>query len=323
MAYLKLNTKPNILVVSHDAGGAEILSSYVKANQTRCSFVCCVSGPAEKIFERKKIKKSVVTSADNTATLKFFKKINFVLTGTGWSSDFEINAIQVAKKQGIKTAAFLDHWVHYRERFGYPRKNWKLNLPDEIWVGDRDAYALARKQFAGANVRLAANPFFKEIKTAYRLARKNSPRNPRGILFASEPFGAAAGAFAKRRKSMGIEGDAVRELLKYLSKIKYPHPVIIRYHPAEHKDKYARLVQEFHDRLRIEISCNKGMYDDLTRVSGVVGLSSMFLAVALLCGKKVLSFIPDKSTHCPLPMNGIARVKSASKFQAILKNWTA
>lgn len=319
MAYLKLNIKPKVLVVSHDAGGAEILSAYVKANQARCSFVCCLSGPAEKIFERKKIKKSVVAKGNNEAILKFLKNKNLVLTGTGWSSDFEIKAIQAAKKLGIKTATFLDHWVNYRERFGYPKKNWQSNLPNEIWVGDNDAYDLARKQFTGMKVRIVANPFFKEIKTAYKLAQKNSPQNSRGILFASEPFGAAKNAFAKRKKSTGIESIVLREFLEYLSKIKYSRTVIIRSHPAENRDKYAELIRQFDRYLRIEVSSNKSMYDDLARVSCVVGLSSMFLAVALLCGKKVISFIPDKTNCCSLPMKGIIRVKNQLKFRFALE----
>ena len=41
----------NVAVVSHDAGGAEILSSWVVRNKVKCVFV--LDGPAVGIFEKK------------------------------------------------------------------------------------------------------------------------------------------------------------------------------------------------------------------------------------------------------------------------------
>ena len=44
-----------ILVVCHDAGGAEIVSNYVES-ETQNNLIYCVKGPAIKIF-KKKLKK--------------------------------------------------------------------------------------------------------------------------------------------------------------------------------------------------------------------------------------------------------------------------
>ena len=47
----------------------------------------------------------------------------------------------------------LDHWVNYKERF---IRGGELILPDEIWVCDNHALALAKKAFPGARVSLDA-----------------------------------------------------------------------------------------------------------------------------------------------------------------------
>ena len=53
---LTINKHQRIGVVCHDAGGAEILSSYIKDFK---EIHTCISGPALKIFKRKKIKRKL------------------------------------------------------------------------------------------------------------------------------------------------------------------------------------------------------------------------------------------------------------------------
>ena len=49
---MKLNRK-NILVVAHDAGGAEVVSAWVKKNPQNV-FTYLLQGPAVKIFQKRK-----------------------------------------------------------------------------------------------------------------------------------------------------------------------------------------------------------------------------------------------------------------------------
>ena len=57
-------------------------------------------------------------------------KSDWILTGTGWESNFERRAIIRARSLGIKSVSFLDHWVNYLERF---KEKDEIILPDEIW----------------------------------------------------------------------------------------------------------------------------------------------------------------------------------------------
>ena len=97
-----------ICVVSHDAGGAEILSSYVRQQDLDC--VYSLAGPAQKIFERK------LGEVVSLPLVEALQQCEWLLCGTSWQSDLEWHAIALAKKMGKRTVAFLDHWVNYQER---------------------------------------------------------------------------------------------------------------------------------------------------------------------------------------------------------------
>ena len=116
-----INKQKIVGIVCHDAGGAEIVSSYVRLNNLEAKY--CLEGPAIKVFERK------LGSIKNKSLLDVIDSVDWLLCGTGWESDLEWNAIQEAKRQKIKTVSFLEHWVNYSERFN---RNGVEILPDEI-----------------------------------------------------------------------------------------------------------------------------------------------------------------------------------------------
>ena len=89
-------------------------------------------------------------------------KCDWVLTGTGWQTDLEYEAINLAKKKKKKTISFIDHWAVYRERF--IRKN-NFCFPDELWVGDKYALKIAKKELPEIDkINLVNNPYFQEAK---------------------------------------------------------------------------------------------------------------------------------------------------------------
>lgn len=319
MVYLKMNIKNKILVVCHDAGGAEILSAYVKERRKKAVFYCVVAGPAALIFRRKKIRNLIFFSQEKASKIfDRFEDIGMLLTGTGWASRMERDFIGEARKRGIKTASFLDHWVNYRERFGYPTNGWKKNLPDEIWVGDQHALLLAKKLFSGRRVKLVSNPFFREVKVEYKKAEKRLGGKGGAILFATEPVNAAMSSFSGENDNSRDEEEVLRLFMECLIKIGWNKGVIIRYHPSENKNKYGKIIDAYGEKLEIQRSIGENMYDDLAKSCCVVGMKSMFLTVASLCGKKVVSFLPGKNMYCPLPLGYIEKVKDMEGLKKIL-----
>ena len=96
-----------ISIVAHDAGGAEIVSSYIKQKGLDCLY--SLGGPALSIFKRKLGRVRVVSLEESILNSEW------VLCGTSWQSNLEWQAIGLAKTQGKKTVAFLDHWINYEE----------------------------------------------------------------------------------------------------------------------------------------------------------------------------------------------------------------
>ena len=98
-----------IAICSHDAGGAEVLASYVKKYKKKYFFI--LSGPALNIFKNKikKVKNYSIESAINKSQL--------LITSTSIKSKIELQAIKYAKKQNKETISVLDHWSRYKDRF--------------------------------------------------------------------------------------------------------------------------------------------------------------------------------------------------------------
>lgn len=310
--------KKTIIAVCHDAGGAEVVSAFVKKNISKYNFVCLAIGPAEKIFKRKKLNKFLVSRTKNPEELfDKFKKIHLILVSTNWSSSISHNFIRGGKSRGIKTAVYLDHWVNYRERFGYPRTGWKKNLPEEIWAGDKRAYKLAKEFFKGLTIKLVPNYYFEEIKKEYKRIKKNK-KEKNGILYISEPISEQINVFGDKNKIRYNEFEILEKLFDFFTKEKVKRKIIVRLHPSEKKDKYDTIILKYKNKLKIIKSYNRNVFSDLTECSTVIGIKSMAMVVAYLCGKKVISFSPYYNKSFSLPFKEIDEIKNIKYFKKII-----
>lgn len=289
------NKKSKILVVCHDNGGAEIISAFVKFREKQDSFINFVSGPAIKVFRRKKIKAFITKpTADVESILNRYRQVRpTVLTGVGWSTDLEIRAIRAAKKLGLSSVAYLDHWVNYQERFGFPRPDWTDNLPDEIWVGDKTAYFLAKKFFPSKVViRHIPNQYFRAIEKEYDKSVKIEPTA--NLLIVSEPLGEAINSYGQKLPLLFDEFAWLEILLSNLARSNFKDRVILRLHPSEAKDKFDSILAKYRGKIRLSKSHNKNIINDLVKVHTVIGITSMAMVVAAICQKKVFSVVLDK-----------------------------
>src|SRR5437588_7868764 len=148
-----VDTSQPFAVVSHDSGGAEILSSYLL--QRAVPKLLVLEGPAVAIFERKLGAVTPVTLEEAV------QRSAWVLSGTSWQSDLEWRAIVRARELGKPAVAFLDHWINYKERFV---RAGRQCLPDEIWVGDEYAAEIARREFGDQPIRVVENPYFEDVR---------------------------------------------------------------------------------------------------------------------------------------------------------------
>ena len=161
-----------LAVVCHDAGGANLILAWL-ASEPRSDVRPVMAGPAERLW-RARFGETPLWDLENA-----LDGAAALLSGTGWQTDLEHRARAIAKNSGIRSAAALDHWVHYPERF---LRGGETVWPDEIWVVDEDAFALASEQFPGVEIRLKANAYLDEQVARIRPLSDGAPERVLYVL---------------------------------------------------------------------------------------------------------------------------------------------
>lgn len=293
-----------VAIVSHDAGGAEILSSWLLRSDDLCYVV--LEGPAIAIFNNKcsGVKRLTLNEA--------ITKCDWVLCGTGWASDLERKAIKHGKQQGKKTVAYLDHWVNYNERF--EEIDGSVILPDEIWVGDKHARLIAETAFPNIPIKLQINPYLEDLRRDLsKIETKRKSTKKVLILYICEPLREHAYLKYGNERHWGYTEEGA---LKYfLKNIKFLHldieSITIRPHPSEKLDKYHWANALAPDL--ISFGGGKSLMHEITEADIVVGCGSMAMVVALLADKRVISCIPPGGSPCKLPQAGIESMQEIVK----------
>ena len=295
-----ISTTESLAVVAHDAGGAEILSSFIR--RTSMQPLYSLEGPAMGVFKRK---------IDNINILPLeqaLEQADWLLTGTSWQSEIELDAITMARKMGKRSVSFLDHWVNYRERF---ERNGILTLPDELWVADEYAKALACATFPGLSVQLTDNPYLKDMQEQ---ARQYLPQHTKvgaalDVLYLGQPVRDPALRMHNDALFWGYtEEDALRYFLQSLEILGSPVARInIRLHPSETAGKYDWVQAE----TSVSINCAQepDLLKQIMQADVVAGCASMAMVIALSLGKKVISTIPPAGPECSLPFKEIIQLK--------------
>ena len=269
-----------ILVVSHDAGAAELISSWLK--KKKISFSGSISGPAKKIFSRKKL------HYNKKNLKKAVRESDLVVTGTGWSSKNEINSLIEAKKYKKKIICFLDHWKNYKLRFKLGKK---YLYPDEIWVSDTYAKKLSKKIFKNIKIKLIKNYYWEFLgkqKKIKNLKKKN-------FIIATTNFNAAKRLF-KEKINMTDETFIIK-VMHYIKKKHKNKKIYLKIHPSEKKKKYIKILKK--NKFRgVKIYKNIDPINLLKNCETLIACETNLLATAKLLGVKTYNvFLNDKSAR--------------------------
>lgn len=287
-------------VVAHDAGGAEVLSSYIQRNNLDC--LCSLEGPAKTIFKKKLGKLSIIPLE------KLIDRCDQVICGTSLLSDFEWNAMKLAIENDRSTVAVLDHWVNYRQRF---IRNDRQCFPDEVWAGDDLGYHLATKAIPESRVTLIPNPYYLDLRDEFiTLTAPRRTTNGLRILFVCEPLRKEGlKLFGDERYWGHTEEDALRYFLTNLSSFTNEiDRIVLRPHPREENDKYDWAVKEFD--LPIFTESNKTLVNQVTETDVVIGGATMAMVVGLIAKKRVVCCLPPNSKVTKLPHTDIESMSS-------------
>lgn len=272
---LKLLKNKNILIVSHDIGGANNIKSFFDHYKIKAKFY--LRGPALKIFKKKK----------NNNFLKKIKESDVVITGTGWKTNLEYNAIKAAKKYDKFCITFLDHWVNYKKRF--LRKN-KLALPDKILVFDKESQSNIKKIFRNqVDTIKITNYYFKNFTKKLKKRKKNS----NVILYLASNYD----------KALKKKIDIIL-LKKFLKKIlllkKYEKfSIDIKPHPTENFRKYISLKKKYKKINKIIV--NKKLEDILLGYKIAAGTETSGLILSKICKLDTINNVKGTGIKKSLP----------------------
>lgn len=292
------------MVVSHDAGGSEIISSWVAKHSSKHVFAFLLEGPAIAVFGRKL---GSLTNQTRSSILSDLSTYSFILTGTSWASDLEKTIISLAKSQRIPCATYLDHWMDYRKRF---ESGGKLVLPDEIWVGDVHAYRVATETFTECRIKLESNLYFEEMVNKVRSFPTRSKCETVRILYVTEPTSVVAEQKYGDPTYFGYtEFEALDNYLRYLkSQATQVDTIRIRLHPSEPPGKYRSIVEQYAPFFSIEESRDNDLAVDCAWSDWMVGCQSMAMVIGVLSGKTVFSCTPHNGSAFILPYKEIKKL---------------
>lgn len=274
-------------IVCNDAGGANQVFAML-VGSTRSDVNLYLSGPARQIYEGLQISLPLASDMRELVTTS-----RTLLTGTGWSSDLEFQALREAKSYGAATVAVLDHWMNYSQRF---IRNGEVVRPDEVWVVDKWAQQIALREFPGQNIRLVPDSYSAAI-----INEVSEPPTPEEaeILFVFEP--------ARSRWGRGTEGEwqAWEHFVQHVGRIDaYEETTIrVRPHPSQAMNLFESLPVEV-NRHPVVVD-TLPLTESLSRALWVVGLNSSVLPLALAAQRKAYSSLPPWAPGCQLPHDGI------------------
>jgi hypothetical protein len=305
---------PQLVVVAHDAGGAEIVSAWLRRNLAQWTPTLVLGGPARVIFARKLGDKLRVVDE-----LPSLKGVSFILCGSSHPALLERQAVRAARTHGVRCAVWLDHWTNYPERFIIAGE---IVLPDEVWVADEHAAALARAKLPAANVLMRGNPYLEDFRQevrsldrAQRSATAGSSGRSRSdaverILYVTEPIAEPAERATGDARGWGYtEYEALAGYLRHLADRRGP-PVQLRLrpHPSEPPDKYHAVVARAPASVAVQSTHGMTLAEDVAWADTVVGCDTMAMIAALAAGRRVFSALPRGARPPSLPDPRIVRL---------------
>jgi len=287
-----------IALFAHDAGGAEILLELVKASVSVGEFriFALADSPCFNLIKTKKLEhfwyEIASEKSDIEAKLTSFEP-DLILYGTGWQNHLEYHFLNYAKAHNLPSIAFLDHWTNYRERFGYPEKNWENNLPSFIAAHDQTSFDKA-KGLGLPNVIAIKNYALRTQLKEAQSVLANMPENDT-LLFLSEPTAKVAERSFGNAYGWGFTEKEVFEDILTCKALFECKNILIRLHPSDTPEAYQAIDPN-------ATFSHATLLEDIAHAKVVIGIDTVALYTAYLLGKYAISYIPSTQRECCVPL---------------------
>ena len=288
----------SVAVCGHDAGAASHLAAWLAPHRQQLR--PCLEGPARALFTER------LGPLPQHSLEGCLEGASLLISGSGWSSDLEHNARVLARRRGIPSVAVLDHWVNYRTRF---QRGSKEELPDQMWVADAEALALAQAEFPDLPVLELPNHWLAELGQAVARKRPHPVEQPaRRLLYLLEPIRVPWPGGPTPQEPGELQG--LRYWLQRLPQLaeqgwiaapEQLEGLVLRPHPSEPAGKYDLLIREAGSSWPIQLDRSAGLAEALAWADAAFGCETQALVAALACGVPAFSTVPPWAPACRLP----------------------
>lgn len=292
-----------IALFFYDSGPSDNITNIIKkyTNKAHWSFFAYKNSPAYKIVKNKSLENILIDIEQIEDIKKQIQNINpdLILVGTSWQNKTHHNFIHYAKELYIPSVAMMEHWINYRERFGYPNKNWEENKPDFITVNDNHAYSIAKKYGFKNIIKLKFYTLLNDIK---KLEKQNI-KEKNELLFISEPTQKVALSHFNNKNYWEFnEYKLIENIAKNIQYFQ-TNNLRIRLHPSDEKEKYDYLHNKFKNlKITIEDPYKIPLLTSIISSKVIIGIDGFVLYAAKILGKYSISFIPNDKRKCKVPL---------------------
>ena len=277
----KIKNINRILVISFEAGSAEIISEFIlqKKEKLKVKYSFVLNKTTKNIFKKKGFK------IQTTNKQIKFDNIKKILFGASFFNQ-EINFIKKKKLTKIQNICLLDHWVNFEKRF---LNNKKIFSPNKIYVFDK--YALNRLKkisFKNTIIQMIKNPLTKNIKRIKNKKRKNI------VIFLNN-------IEYQNRKMTDTKFISNKSLIEnsidYINKKKLLfNQIYIKLHPANDRRLYENYIKNFKN---LEIIKKKNIRNIFQHTKLAISNESMTLFISKKYGIDNLNITKNKDPIIP------------------------
>ena len=290
-----------IAAFCNDAAPSNNLLSIVKKYETEFTwyFFAYKNSPAFRIFQDAGLHVRELHEKSNIEDLLKNISTDIVIVGTSWQNRTHLEFIKKARELHTPSIALLEHWVNYRERFGYPQEGWQENIADFVTLNDEVGYAIAQELGFCNAIKLRFEALLGDMQR-YQTC-KNEEENR--VLFISEPTKKVAFTTFGDENFWGFnEFEVCEEICKNMDKFS-TSCLTIRLHPSDEIQKYDYLLQKYPNlSIEIENPYEIPLINSLCKNRVIVGIDGFVLFEAMVLGKLSISLIPSSKRECVVPI---------------------
>tara|TARA_B100000242_G_C43028656_1_gene479121 strand:- start:417 stop:1283 length:867 start_codon:yes stop_codon:yes gene_type:complete len=254
------------LVVANDSGAANQIYYFLK-NEKKLNLSFFLTGPAKDIFKKENCSQNLISA---------IKSSDLVLTGTGWQSKTEYNAIKYSKKYKIKVISFVDSPHNLNFRFN---KRDKYFFPDIIVTKDESSF-LKIKDLISKNIKLIkTKDYFVEFVKRNKILPKSNK-----ILYLSSNYDDVVRK--SRKKKIDYDIKLLNIFYKKIKKNRFlkNKKIFLRVHPSENKNKYIH--SKIFKDMNIKITKENDFLKCIRNFKFVFGCETYGLVIAKYYGLK-------------------------------------